>query len=202
MKSFFSFLPKGVLAFLAILGGILFIIFADPPKSVCDAQVEVFKSNQLRFLYKNPQSKIEQTTKFERLFEHCKMTNNPGGCLELFQLTKRMLDDLNAVPSECRSEVASLGEPKKVITYIAELLVRLAWGSQPPSTYAQKMGWLDVADMSLFCGLKARFIEYYGQGSWDSLRERLLKELPGAQQISRAQSWDLSILSENCARYP
>lgn len=197
-----SQLPRGLLAFLVLFGGILFIIFADPPKSVCDAQIELFKKNQQSFLYKDPNSKVEKTTKFERLFEHCKITNSPGGCLELFQLTKRMLDDLNAVPSECRSTVASQTEVRRAILYASELLVRLAWGERPPQTYSQKFGWLDVADVSLFCRLKDRQTDYFGQNSWNNLREKLLKELPGVNTISRSQAWDLSILSENCIRYP
>lgn len=202
MSQILSQLPKGLLAFIVLCGGILFIIFADPPKSVCDAQIELFKRNQQNLLYKDPDSKVEKTTKFELLFEHCKGTNSPGGCLELFQLTKRMLDDLSAVPSECRSTVASLSEVRKAIFYMSELLVRLAWGEKPPQTYSQKFGWLDVADVSLFCRLKERLSDYFGQSSWNNLREKLLKELPGANGISRAQAWDLSILSENCTRYP
>lgn len=202
MQQLLSSLPKGLLAFLVIVGGILFIVLSDPPKTVCDAQLEIFKNNQQSFLYKNPKSKVEKTTKFDRLFEHCKRTNAPGGCLELFQLTKRMMDDLNAVPSECRSAAAELVEVKKGVIYLTELLVRLAWGDRPPQTYAQKMGWLDVADVSLFCQLKARYTEYYGEPSWAALREKLLKSLPGADKLSRAQVWDLSILSENCSRYP
>lgn len=202
MQQILSQLPKGLLAFLVIFGGILLIILSDPPRSVCDAQIEVFKNTQQSFLYKDPESKIEKTTRFEQLFDYCKATNSPGGCLELFQLTKRMLDDLNSVPSECRSTVASLSEVKKAISYISELLVRLAWGETPPGTYSQKFGWLDVADISLFCRLKDRHVEYFGQNSWNTLREKLLKELPGANGLSRAQAWDFSILSENCARYP
>lgn len=202
MQQILSLFPKGFLAFIVILGGIFFIILTDPPKSICEAQIEVFKNAQARFLFKDPNSKVEKTTQFERLFEHCKITNKPGGCLELFQLTKRMLDDLSAVPRECRDDVASLSEVKKVITYISELLVRLAWGSAPPQTYAQKFGWLDVADMSLFCQLKGRYELYFGNEAWASLREKLLKDLPEAGNMARASVWDLSILSENCSRYP
>jgi|FLYM01.1.fsa_nt_gi hypothetical protein len=202
MQQILSALPKGLLAFLALFGGILFIVFSDPPKTVCDAQKDVFKRNQMSFLYLDPKFKTQKTTKFERLFEYCKNTNTPGGCLELFQLTKRLLDDLNAVPLDCRSEVASSSEVKKVITYLTELLVRLAWGSQPPQTYAQKMGWLDVADVSLFCQLQVRYSEYFGMSAWEGLREKLLKDLPGAETMTRSQVWDFSILSENCSRYP
>lgn len=203
MNQFINSIPKGLLAFLVLFGGILFIVLGDPPKTVCDAQLEVFNKTQSGFLNPDPKSKAEQkTTKFDRLFEHCKVTNSAGGCLELFHLTQRMLEDLAAVPLECRDKVASLASVKKVILYMSELMVRLAWTEKPPGTYAQKFGWMDVAEVSLYCRLKARQNEYFGKASWDELREKLLKGLPGAETMSRNQVWDLSILSENCDRYP
>jgi hypothetical protein len=206
MGQLINSIPKGLLAFLVLFGGILFIVLSDPPKTVCDAQIDLFKKSQNTFLYANEKSKaLKKTTQFGRLFENCKATNDPGGCLQLFQLTKKMLDDLASVPRECRSKVAGLNETKNVINYVLELIVRLAWGEKPPQTYGQKMGWIDVADISLYCQLKSLKIEFFGNESWeghDGMRERIMRTLPGADQMSRNQVWDFSILSENCERYP
>jgi len=203
MKQFFSTLPKSVLAFLALTGGILFIVIGDPPKTVCDAQMDLFKKDQQTFLYEDPKSKAEKkTTKFERLFEHCKATNAPGGCFELFQLTKRMLDGLNSVPASCRGEVAGSAEVKKALSLMTELMIRLAWGSDSPGTFAQKFGWLDIADISLYCRLKAAYSDFLGVPAWEGLREKLLKGLPKADQYPRSHVWDHSLLSENCSSYP
>lgn len=203
MRQILNSIPKGLLAFLVLAGGILFFILGDPPKTVCDAQMDLFKQAQLKFLYVDPKSKAtEKTTKFERLSQHCRRTNAPGGCFELFQLTKRMLDDLNAVPLECRSDVAGSKVVRDAVSFMTELMVRLAWGEDSPGTYAQKFGWLDVADISLYCRLKSVYQNYFGEPKWVALREKLLKGLPGAEKYPRGHIWDHSILSEDCSRYP
>jgi hypothetical protein len=83
-----------------------------------------------------------------------------------------------------------------------ELLLRVAWGTKPPDAYHAKFGWLDTADISLFCKLKTRIISFYGEPAWNAYREKMMKELPGAKDIARETVWDLSLFSENCSRYP
>ena len=75
-------------------------------------------------------------------------------------------------------------------------------GEKPPAAYHSKFGWLDTADISLYCKLKGRYQATYGEGAWTSLREKMMKELPGAAEMPRNQVWDMIIFSENCARYP
>jgi hypothetical protein len=202
VKRIFSLLPKGVIAFLAIVGGIAYIIISSPPHTVCDSQIEVFRKTQQSFLFLNPKKKGIKTTKYEILRDNCKATNNPGGCYELFQELKTMNRDLETLPKECSSAVGSVTEVKRAIWESAELMVALAWGEKPPSTYYSKFGWLDRADISLFCSLKARATGLFGESQWNSFRERVFKTLPGAAEMARNQIWDMSILSENCTRYP
>jgi hypothetical protein len=78
----------------------------------------------------------------------------------------------------------------------------LAWGETPPTAYHAKFGWLDTADVSLYCGLKTRIIAFYGDPAWSAFREKMMKELPGAKDLARNQVWDMSLFSENCSRYP
>jgi hypothetical protein len=202
MDRFLSLIPKNLLAFLAIAGGMAFIIMSQPPHSLCDSQLEVIDSAQRRFLYKDPQSKKIVTTKYELLRDHCKRTNDPGGCYELFQEIKIMNHDLGMLTSECQPVVADIKEYKRAMWETVETLVRLAWGESPPASYTSKFGWLDSADLSLFCNLKDRIVAAYGEDQWDSFRERMMSELPGTKDLPRNQVWDLSIFSENCARYP
>lgn len=198
----FSLLPKGLIAFLAIAAGMAFIILSEPPHTICDSQLEVFRAAQKSFLFLDPKKKTMKTTKFNELRDHCKLTNNPGGCYELFQEMKIMLRDLDAVPSDCAEVVGQVPEVKNALWKTTELMVELGWGEKPPSTYYQKFGWLDKSDISLFCQLKSRINRVYGEQAWISFRERMFTSLPKAKELSRNQVWDMSILSENCARYP
>lgn len=202
MDKFLAQFSKNALAVMAIGGGILFIIFSDPPKTVCHAQIAVIKEAQKNFLYPDATVKIATTTKYKTQLDRCKGSNNPGGCYEFFQNIRKLLEDFNAVSSECGSAIGKVTEVNKALWEPAELLVRLAWGEKPPPSYNQKFGWLDAADINLFCKLKTRLSYVYGEAAWNSFRERMMNELPGAKDLTRNQVWEMALLSENCARYP
>src|SRR4051794_8213080 len=110
MDRLLSMLPKNLMAFLAIAGGTAFIIFAQPPHTLCDSQLEVLQLAQKSFLAQDPRLKkfkgeqvkcfgegskrecesYNPTSTYERLRDRCKMTNNPGGCYELFHQMKTL----------------------------------------------------------------------------------------------------------------
>jgi len=202
MDRFLALFPKNLLAFTAIAVGIVFIILNQPPHSLCDSQLEVLNEAQGKFLYKDPKSKAILTTEYERLRDHCKATNDPGGCYELFHELKILLHDLGMSTSECVPVIGRIKEVNRAMWESVEIIVRLAWGEVPPASYASKLGWLDAADISLYCQLKAGLIGVQGETVWESFREKMIRELPGAKDLPRNQIWDLSIFSENCARYP
>lgn len=202
MDSLLSAIPKALLVVLVLGVGIAFIILASPPHTVCESQTEVFHEAQSRFLFLNDKRPQLKTSKYRELVDQCKRTNDPGGCYELFQETRMMLRDLQAVPSDCIEQVGDIPEVKKAITEVEDLLVRLAWTDKPPTTYHMKFGWLDTADISLYCLLKQQWIDTYGEEDFEAFREKLFHQLPGADKMSRNEIWDMTIFSENCARYP
>ncbi len=202
MDRLLTLIPRNLIAFVAIVAGILFVVLSDPPHSVCDSQLEVLRESQKHFLYRDPKQAKILTTKYERMRNHCKLTNDPGGCYELFLEMKRLLNDFNTVSGDCGSAAGSVAEHKKALWETVELLVRFAWGEKAPEAYHAKFGWLDKADMSLFCNLKSKIVSFYGEPAWASFREKMMRELPGAKDAARNHVWDMSLFSENCARYP
>lgn len=202
MGRLLQMIPKNLLAFLAIVGGIGFIILSNPPHTLCDSQIEVINQSQHLFLFPDPNHKQIKTTEYEKLRDHCKLTNNPGGCYELFHAMKALLHDLGTLTNECGPVVGSINEYKRALTETSELMVRLAWGEKAPSAPNAKFGWLDTADISFFCQLKDRYTRFYGDQAWENFRERMMRELPGAKDLPRNQVWDLILFSENCAHYP
>ena len=191
-----------MLAFLAIVAGTAFIILSRPPHSVCDSQMEVINTAEASFLFKDPKTKLNPATTYERLRDQCKTGNSPGGCYEFFQELKTLMHDLGTLTAECSSYVAGVTEYKRAMWESISIIVRLAWGEHPPASYASKWGWLDTADISLFCALQARITEFYGKDAWDGFREQTMRDFPGSKDLPRNQIWDLSIFSENCARFP
>jgi hypothetical protein len=146
--------------------------------------------------------KTSNITKYKGLHDECKASNTPGGCYELFQNIKVLLDDLVAVPKDCGSAAGGIKEVNAALWETVELLVRLAWGEKPPSAYNSKFGWLDTADITLFCKLKARISSMYGEAKWTAFREKMMLDLPGSKDLNRNQVWEMVLFSENCARYP
>lgn len=229
MDKFLAQFSKNTLAVVAIGGGILFIIISQPPVSVCDTQLEFIKTSQRLFLYKDTakkglrpknicyrkvdplislkrKDKMEEEpfscSLFESLRDKCRKTNDPGGCYELFSGIKLLLTDLDTLTRECSAAAGSVPELRLALKDTLDLMVRLAWGTKPPSAYHAKFSWLDSADVSLYCKLKARYQNTYGDVVWNKYRDDMMKELPGANELPRNQVWDMSIFSENCARYP
>lgn len=203
MDRLFSLVPKGLLAALIVGAGILyFVLLYDPPHTVCESQLEIFREAQKHFLFLDEARKAITTTKYQSLIRQCRSTNNPGGCYELFEETKMMLRDLQAVPSDCLSRAGDIEEVKTALKEMIDLLVRLAWGEKAPATYYEKFAWLDTADISLYCKLQQQIKDTYGTKEFEDFRERMFQELPGADKMSRNDIWDMTIFSVNCGRYP
>lgn len=230
MDKFLAQFSKNTLAVVSIVAGIFFIVFVlDPPKSVCDTQMTFIKTSQRLLLFKDTakkgmkaknicyrkvdplilaqkKDKLEEEpyecTKFESLRDRCRRTNDPGGCYELFNSVRILLTDLDTLTRDCSGAAGSVPEVKNAMKDTLDLVVRLAWGEKPPSAYNAKFGWLDSADVSLYCKLKARYQNTYGDTVWNKYRDELMKDLPGANELPHNQVWEMSIFSENCARYP
>lgn len=207
MDRILTIIPRNMIAFVAIVAGILFIVFISPPHTICDSQIEILQTAQQKFLFPDPKAKKftsirKPTTKYERLRDSCKLTNDQGGCYEFFFEIRKMLSDLDTVSKECGPTIGGEKPYKDALWETAELIIRFAWGEKPPEAYAAKFGWLDKADMSLFCRLKDKIYAFYGEPSWATFREKMMRELPGAKDLQRNQIWDMSLFSENCAKYP
>jgi hypothetical protein len=183
---------------LAATIGLLFVI--QPPHSLCDTQFEDFKKKQTGFIYIDPAAGKTQTIAgFKRAFDACLSPGtSPGACYPLFSKVRGVMRGLRDLDGSCRAEVAGRNEVKESLVSTFELLVKLAWGGKPPVDYIERRGWLDNADVSLFCDLQALTRLLYTDPAMDRLRERIMSELPKAGDLSRKDLWDRSLFSETC----
>lgn len=198
MDAFLSRLPRNILALGAIGLGFLLIILNDPPRTVCDAQIANFQTSQESFLYSTKIPSGKKPPEIIQLVERCQIGNSAGACLELFSKTKKMIYDLKGVSSECSAVVGKTAEVKKWTWRVAQLFVELAWGEKPPAAYTQRTGWLDNADVALYCALKDTMIRLYGSEQWDAFRETMFQKLPQASGLGRDQVWQRSVFSVRC----
>jgi hypothetical protein len=194
-------LPKGVLAVLAILLGSVLILFNDPPRTVCDVQLELFKTSEQNFLFDSEKNNVSRPADIKEFLQTCRNSNTPGGCNELFSGLKRLTEDLHDIPSSCAETAGQVAEIKKWVWEGLRIFVQIGWGEKPPGSYVEKMSWLNSADMAVFCNLKMRVIEMYGQDKFAEFQEALMRELPQADKLTREQVWELSILSSRCEAF-
>ena len=202
MIEWFKSLPKTIFVMIVIGAGILFIVISDPPRTVCDSQIEAFKKTTDSLLglnkIKNPNRK---ETRLQRLIETCKSTNSPGGCYELFASIKQTTKDIRTVSPECYGKLSSDAGVKEVIWQSLELMVKIAWGTKPPEAVSLKSGWLDPSDLNLFCELKKAAIDLYSLERWNAFMEPYFQSLPGATALGRAETWQRMLFSTNCGAY-
>ena len=189
--------PRTLLALVAIAIGYVLIIGFNPPRTICDEQLDVFKSSQKAFLG-SMSAKVARSPA-DQLFEMCKSDNGPGGCFDYFLNARGMVDGLERIPKNCAATVGNDDLIKKWLLKSLTLMTQIAWGDSSTGVYvSKKHSWLDAADLRLFCRLKAMANRFYGTESFDQYRESLLSTLPGADKMSREQKWSRSIFSSTC----
>ncbi|MGE3975157.1 MAG: hypothetical protein AB7F59_11590 [Bdellovibrionales bacterium] len=191
-------IPQGLLIFLVLVGGLIFILLAQPPHSVCEPQMEIFKTSQEGFLFLNPSKSYLKTTGFQKTLDFCKHGNNAGSCFEFMQGLQKMMDVTLSSPAECHGGITELTEVSSATWRGLELMTRAAWGAAAPKSSMERQGWLDAPAMELYCRLKKFAITNYGQGAWSSFVESQLPQLPGASELQRSDAWQRTILSDPC----
>lgn len=202
MVEWLKSLPKTAFVTLVLSAGVLFIVFSDPPRSVCDTQISKLDEAIKDFLsldqIKKPNRK---QTRFTKLVETCKVTNSAGGCYELFLSLKEMLKDVGAVSPECIAKLTSHTAITETVWTSLDLMTRLAWGEKPPEMATLRTGWFDPADLNLFCELKRTITNIYSDTKWNSFVEAYFTQLPGAKSLDRTEAWQRMLFSVNCSLY-
>ncbi len=189
--------PRTLLALVAIVLGFGLIIGFNPPRSVCDEQLDVFRESQKLFLNASG-TKVSKSIATET-FELCKADNGPGGCFDFFHNIRGMVDGLERIPKKCAETVAADEMVKGWIFKTLTLMTQIAWGDSDSAVYvSKKHGWMDAADFRLFCRLKSLANRFYSEDGVQTLRESVLATLPGADKMSREQKWSRSIFSSPC----
>lgn len=201
MLNWLKALPKTTFVALVLTVGVLYIVLSDPPKGICDAQMDQFKKVNLGLLSLNPKQPSRKLTHFEELFEICKTTKSPGGCYELFASVKQIIKNTRAVAPECYGKLSNHEAFQKSVWSTLDLMVHLAWGDHAPQLPAQKVGWFDPADLNLFCTLKNTATNIFGKERFDAFQEGYFQSLPESNSMPRTETWPRLLFSVSCGSY-
>lgn len=200
--NFIGTVPKGILAVVILVLGFVFIVYNDPPKTVCDSQLELFKQNQKEFLYSRPGlNKTTQGPLFPEMYELCKTDNSPGGCFEFFVRLKKFNQDLDNIPRQCSETIQTEPVVRSVMLSSMRLMAEISWGDRGPASINRRNGWLDTSDLSLYCGLRKQADRVYGKESIGEWQDRTLNGLPGVESLEPDQALQKSLFATPCAAY-
>lgn len=200
--TFIGTVPKPIIAVVVLMLGFAFIVYNDPPKTVCDSQLELFKQNQKEFLYSRPGlNGTQQGALFGELYSLCKADNSPGGCFEYFVRLKKFNQDLDNIPHQCSETAKSESLLRTVMLSSMKLMVQISWGDRGPASTNRRNGWLDASDLSLFCDLRQQADRILGKETVSEWQTKTLNNLPGVETLDAEQTLQRSLFATPCAAY-
>lgn len=194
-------LPRPLLATILVGGGVLLIILKEPPYTFCDSQIEQFQKLQKGILYGNPADIHTEKSILTRKWILCRKENAPGACYEYFSYLRRLLRDLLVLSQECADLVYAKEEVQKALSSALALITALAWREEVLTGQLSKFNWLSRSDMYLFCDIKRKYLNNYGEQAYLKLEADILKLLPLQQEVSPKFLIKKTILSEPCIKY-
>ena len=199
MEQWLLSIPRGVLVTAVIIIAIGLIVLQDPPHTVCRTQIDRFKHWQAGTIYKLKGDKLNKAPAMQVLFKNCKKLSSPGGCYGLFARTRTFLRDFNLVSVDCKQSFVTLKEVKSTLFSIYDLMIRLAWGDRPPDVrQGNLLNWFSDLEVSLFCSIKNRIIDLYGEQQLMTLEQNTFKKLPGVENLNEGQIREVALVSRNC----
>lgn len=188
-------IPRPVLVALVLIGGALFIILSDPPKDVCDAQLEIFMSSQ-KGRISSFSGRVPSL--WARTASLCQKSQTLGGCAEFHESVRLAIRDLRNAPPECNLRLITNESISKVLTNSLELMVRSAWGSQTPELGPSTFGWMGMREFFLFCEVKTFVQRILLDEEWEAFVRRIVWSLPKAKDLSFEEAFVRSLFSLRC----
>lgn len=196
---FLTQLPKNILIMLSLAGGVLLILYADPPVTICRSTKESFVESQRGFLFiKKEATGFKKETLYQRLYKLCKDRKAPGSCYQLFYNTKSLLLNLSVDGISCIPEIPEL---KVFLQKNIQLMSAIAWGPAPPASTQLKASWMQESDFNLFCKLVDTYKKAFGEEANNRLAKQSLVLLPGYSSVSAKKAYKLSLFSVDCRKY-
>lgn len=224
MDKFIESLPKPVLVFLVLVVAIVVFMIISPPHSICDTQAAAFKESQSGRVF----DRVETVKRVKRTIpatlgkakEACQLGNSAGSCYEYFSVLREIARGISNASPQCMDPLLSIKEVSEAFADGVEIMVRLAWGVKPPEVGLDRFGWMQEADLAIFCRLKNVYIRAKGEEAWTNMRKRISTKLPGEEIVatesaglfateprkasdilSEQDIWDRSLFSVRCDNF-
>jgi len=174
-----------VIAIVAILIAVLFIILTQPERDPCAIHIENFKRKLKSDIYVQSLKTTQLPSRIKGALSNCRDGNNSGACLDLIEIMNRLFEALNRVPQSCFYKFEEDSNLSGALIAVMKLFIAIAWGEAPPERSSQVGAgtWLEYQDYALFCRTKQTYIQLYGKEKFSQLEVGLLSDLPGEPPV-------------------
>ena len=189
-------MPSLLLGFLIILAVVIGLRLFDPPKTLCDVQMEVVTKKLNEKVYVDA-SDGTYNKGIAAALDFCITTNSPGGCYDIFKRIETLEDAVGTLPDEC-GQHDSTERVGKDLEIVLGLFAKIAWGAEPPKSKYDKTSWLDDSDLGLFCRLKHQYQRLYGKERWEAFLWSTAAKMPGITGLEKKDLWEKFLFSYPC----
>lgn len=211
MDQFFASIPKLLLGPLVVILVILYFVYDDPPKTVCDLQLEVFQKENEKYLYGFSKKKVRFSPEYQKQLSLCQQQNSPGACFDWMVGIKQTLHSARNIPNECSQEKLSFLRRLRNWTGATDAMTPLKqWMNLSLYTFSAiswnesvivrkgLFNWMDEEDLNLYCRLKNEYIRLYGLQAYTQLQNGLHAQLIRQKKLSAKEVWERTVLSYRC----
>lgn len=184
LNKIFRYIPEWLFVLIILCGGLVFVFYDTPMVSICDAQISDFASGQNGKLFPRTVKVLNPLTggpysqnNLRRVKNHCIDSMKGAGCYSYFKIIEGVLFDFKKLDQNCLLEMSEKPMISQLFEEYLTTMTILAWGEHPPSSQAQKTGWLSDMELKTFCRVKINYLEFYKPEKWDQLVHKTLSQL-------------------------
>lgn len=211
MDQFLASIPKLLIGPMVVAFVILYFVYDDPPKTVCDLQFEIFKKENEKYIYGHTNKGVRFSPQYQKDIADCQAQNSPGACFDWMQGIQRTLHASRNIPNECNvNQMSGLRKLKQFAGGTDLLTPFKGWMTQSLYTFSQiswndsivvrrgLFNWLDNEDLLIYCKLKNEYIRLYGNEAYTQLQNSLHAQLIKLKNKPAKDAWERTILSYRC----
>jgi hypothetical protein len=211
MDQFFASIPKFVVGPLVVILVIVYLVYDDPPKTVCDLQIEIFQKENEKYIYGHTKKNVRFSPQYQKELSLCQQQNSPGACFDWMQGIQRTVHSSRNIPDECSAEKMSFLRKLKQYTGASDILSPFKqWLTVSLYTFSQiswnegvvvrqgLYGWLDNEDILRYCQVKNEYIRLFGKEAYTQLQNSLHAQLIKLKKKPAKEVWERTILSYRC----
>lgn len=191
-------IPRPLLVILILALASLFIMIGDPPKSACDAQLEVILKSQAGRL-NSLRGRVNSL--WVRTAKYCKETKTLGGCSEFHDTVREALRDIKSAPVECIPKLIAEDWIQKVLIDSLLLMVSIAWGENLPEIGNSTFNWMGPSELALFCDLQNNIRRSFDEENWEIFVRKTISKLPHSSELNFNEAFSRSLFSLKCESF-